>query len=80
MNPTYAQQITLPNYRKLTYLSSFLPYFLEENLNPLAVLNLFKCIPAEDVPLFLMDPEAGQPTDLILTRLLMHPWVSDPLL
>ncbi|XP_059129117.1 DNA-directed RNA polymerase III subunit RPC1-like [Peromyscus eremicus] len=44
-----------------------------ENLNPLVVLNLFKRIPAEDVPLLLMNPEAGKPSDLILTRLLVPP-------
>ncbi|KAK2098398.1 DNA-directed RNA polymerase III subunit RPC1 [Saguinus oedipus] len=49
-----------------------------ENLNPLVVLNLFKRIPAEDVPLLLMNPEAGKPSDLILTRLLVPPLCIRP--
>ncbi|XP_059518241.1 DNA-directed RNA polymerase III subunit RPC1 isoform X2 [Myotis daubentonii] len=50
----------------------------QENLNPLVVLNLFKQIPAEDVPLLLMNPEAGKPSDLILTRLLVPPLCIRP--
>ncbi|XP_031217576.1 DNA-directed RNA polymerase III subunit RPC1 [Mastomys coucha] len=50
----------------------------QENLNPLVVLNLFKRIPAEDVPLLLMNPEAGKPSDLILTRLLVPPLCIRP--
>ncbi|XP_010606158.1 DNA-directed RNA polymerase III subunit RPC1 isoform X3 [Fukomys damarensis] len=50
----------------------------QENLNPLIVLNLFKRIPAEDVPLLLMNPEAGKPSDLILTRLLVPPLCIRP--
>ena len=46
---------------------------LQENLNPLVVLNLFKRIPQEDITLLLMNPEAGKPADLILTRLLVPP-------
>ncbi|OWK08087.1 POLR3A [Cervus elaphus hippelaphus] len=49
-----------------------------ENLNPLVVLNLFKRIPAEDIPLLLMNPEAGKPSDLILTRLLVPPLCIRP--
>ncbi|XP_053196870.1 DNA-directed RNA polymerase III subunit RPC1 [Scomber japonicus] len=45
----------------------------QENLNPLVVLNLFKRIPQEDITLLLMNPEAGKPADLILTRLLVPP-------
>ncbi|KAG2462619.1 RPC1 polymerase, partial [Polypterus senegalus] len=50
----------------------------QENLNPLVVLNLFKRIPSEDVPLLLMNPEAGKPGDLILTRLLVPPLCIRP--
>ncbi|XP_052655015.1 DNA-directed RNA polymerase III subunit RPC1 isoform X5 [Harpia harpyja] len=50
----------------------------QENLNPLVVLNLFKRIPAEDIPLLLMNPEAGKPSDLILTRLLVPPLCIRP--
>ena len=37
-------------------------------LNPLEVLELFKRIPDEDVPLLLMNAEAGRPEDMILVR------------
>ncbi|KAM6105196.1 LOW QUALITY PROTEIN: DNA-directed RNA polymerase III subunit RPC1 [Pterocles gutturalis] len=50
----------------------------QENLNPLVVLNLFKRISAEDIPLLLMNPEAGKPSDLILTRLLVPPLCIRP--
>ncbi|CAB1343971.1 unnamed protein product [Coregonus sp. 'balchen'] len=50
----------------------------QENLSPLVVLNLFKRIPAEDIPLLLMNPEAGKPADLILTRLLVPPLCIRP--
>uniref|UniRef100_UPI0037E98FD2 DNA-directed RNA polymerase III subunit RPC1 n=1 Tax=Semicossyphus pulcher TaxID=241346 RepID=UPI0037E98FD2 len=50
----------------------------QENLNPLVVLNMFKRIPQEDVPLLLMNPEAGKPADLILTRLLVPPLCIRP--
>ncbi|XP_069719344.1 DNA-directed RNA polymerase III subunit RPC1 isoform X3 [Phaenicophaeus curvirostris] len=50
----------------------------QENLNPLVVLNLFKRIPAEDIPLLLMNPEAGKPSDLILTRVLVPPLCIRP--
>uniref|UniRef100_A0A8B9HLT1 DNA-directed RNA polymerase subunit n=1 Tax=Astyanax mexicanus TaxID=7994 RepID=A0A8B9HLT1_ASTMX len=50
----------------------------QENLNPLVVLNLFRRIPNEDVPLLLMNPEAGKPADLILTRLLVPPLCIRP--
>ncbi|XP_033840470.1 DNA-directed RNA polymerase III subunit RPC1 isoform X2 [Periophthalmus magnuspinnatus] len=50
----------------------------QENLNPLVVLNLFRRIPEEDVPLLLMNPEAGKPSDLILTRLLVPPLCIRP--
>lgn len=55
-----------------------LPSVLQENLNPLVVLNLFKRIPQEDIPLLLMNPEAGKPADLILTRLLVPPLCIRP--
>lgn len=42
------------------------------------VLNLFKRIPQEDVPLLLMNPEAGTPADLLLTRLLVPPLCIRP--
>ncbi|XP_051928207.1 DNA-directed RNA polymerase III subunit RPC1 [Hippocampus zosterae] len=45
----------------------------QENLNPLVVQGIFSRIPEEDVPLLLMNPEAGKPSDLILTRLLVPP-------
>lgn len=51
---------------------------LQENLNPLVALNLFKRIPQEDHPLLLMNPEAGKPADLILTRLLVPPLCIRP--
>lgn len=44
----------------------------------MVVLNLFKRIPAEDIPLLLMNPEAGKPSDLILTRLLVPPLCIRP--
>ncbi|MEQ2288534.1 DNA-directed RNA polymerase III subunit RPC1 [Ameca splendens] len=50
----------------------------QENLNPLVVLNLFRRIPAEDIPLLLMNPEAGKPADLIITRLLVPPLCIRP--
>ncbi|KAK0138597.1 DNA-directed RNA polymerase III subunit RPC1 [Merluccius polli] len=50
----------------------------QENLSPLVVLNLLKRIPAEDVSLLLMNPEAGRPADLLLTRLLVPPLCIRP--
>ncbi|XP_072312069.1 DNA-directed RNA polymerase III subunit RPC1 isoform X2 [Eucyclogobius newberryi] len=50
----------------------------QENLNPLVALSMFRRIPAEDVPLLLMNPEAGKPSDLILTRLLVPPLCIRP--
>lgn len=50
----------------------------QENLNPLVVLNIFKRIPSEDVPLLLMNLEAGKPADLVLTRLLVPPLCIRP--
>uniref|UniRef100_A0A3Q1AIV8 DNA-directed RNA polymerase subunit n=1 Tax=Amphiprion ocellaris TaxID=80972 RepID=A0A3Q1AIV8_AMPOC len=50
----------------------------QENLNPLVVLNMFKRIPQEDIPLLLMNPEAGKPADLIITRLLVPPLCIRP--
>ncbi|XP_019730084.1 DNA-directed RNA polymerase III subunit RPC1 isoform X2 [Hippocampus comes] len=50
----------------------------QENLNPLVVLSIFMRIPQEDVPLLLMNPEAGKPADLILTRLLVPPLCIRP--
>lgn len=42
------------------------------------VLNILKRIPAEDIPLLLMNPESGKPSDLILTRLLVPPLCIRP--
>lgn len=39
---------------------------------------MFKRIPQEDVPLLLMNPEAGTPADLLLTRLLVPPLCIRP--
>ncbi|XP_042192561.1 DNA-directed RNA polymerase III subunit RPC1 isoform X1 [Callorhinchus milii] len=50
----------------------------QENLSPLIVLNIFKRIPSEDVPLLLMNLDAGKPADLILTRLLVPPLCIRP--
>ncbi|KAK2152800.1 hypothetical protein LSH36_317g01042 [Paralvinella palmiformis] len=50
----------------------------QEILNPLIVLNLFKRISEEDIPLLLMDPEAGRPENLILTRILVPPLCIRP--
>ncbi|XP_051795501.1 DNA-directed RNA polymerase III subunit RPC1 [Acanthochromis polyacanthus] len=50
----------------------------QENLNPLVVLNMFRRIPQEDIPLLLMNPEAGKPADLIITRLLVPPLCIRP--
>ncbi|CAH2321712.1 DNA-directed RNA polymerase III subunit RPC1 isoform X1 [Pelobates cultripes] len=50
----------------------------QENLNPLVVLNILRRIPAEDVPLLLMNPDAARPCDLILTRLLVPPLCIRP--
>ncbi|XP_028287346.1 DNA-directed RNA polymerase III subunit RPC1 isoform X1 [Parambassis ranga] len=50
----------------------------QENLNPLVALSLFKRIPDEDIPLLLMNPEAGKPADLIITRLLVPPLCIRP--
>lgn len=56
----------------------FLFLVIQENLNPLVALNLFRRIPNEDVPLLLMNPESGKPADLILTRLLVPPLCIRP--
>ncbi|XP_064601918.1 DNA-directed RNA polymerase III subunit RPC1-like [Liolophura sinensis] len=45
----------------------------QEVLNPLMVLNLFKRIPEEDIPLLLMNPEVSRPEDLLLTRIVVPP-------
>lgn len=39
---------------------------------------MFKRISREDIPLLLMNPEAGTPADLILTRLLVPPLCIRP--
>ncbi|XP_072164609.1 DNA-directed RNA polymerase III subunit RPC1-like [Diadema setosum] len=50
----------------------------QENLNPLTVLELFKRIPNEDIPLLCMDTDNSRPQDLILTRLLVPPLCIRP--
>lgn len=47
-------------------------------LTPLFVLNLFKRIPDEDVPLLLMSSAVNRPEDLILTRFLAPPLCIRP--
>lgn len=39
---------------------------------------MFKRIPQEDISLLLMNPEAGKPADLIITRLLVPPLCIRP--
>ncbi|KFM81581.1 DNA-directed RNA polymerase III subunit RPC1, partial [Stegodyphus mimosarum] len=48
------------------------------NLNPLKVLDLFKRIADEDIPLLLMNPHAGRPEHLILTKLPVPPLCIRP--
>ncbi|XP_048760931.1 DNA-directed RNA polymerase III subunit RPC1-like [Ostrea edulis] len=45
----------------------------QEVLNPIRVQKIFQQIPEEEIPLLLMNPEVGSPTDLILTRILVPP-------
>lgn len=47
-------------------------------LNPLEVLDLFKRIPDEDIPLLLMNGEAAKPEDMILTRVSVPPLCIRP--
>ena len=47
-------------------------------LNPLEVLEIFERIPAEDVPLLLMDAESARPAHMILTRLAVPPLCIRP--
>ncbi|XP_072037718.1 LOW QUALITY PROTEIN: DNA-directed RNA polymerase III subunit RPC1-like [Amphiura filiformis] len=49
-----------------------------ESLNPLIVLNLFKRVPSEDIPLLIMESERSRPQDLLLTRLLVPPLCIRP--
>ncbi|CAF0829663.1 unnamed protein product [Brachionus calyciflorus] len=49
-----------------------------EILNPLRVLQIFKNIPEDDVPLLLMNPDLAHPKDLILTRILVPPLCIRP--
>jgi DNA-directed RNA polymerase III subunit RPC1 len=46
---------------------------IQEMLNPLIVLNLFRNIPQEELPLLLMSPEGGHPENLILQRIPVSP-------
>ncbi|XP_029638657.1 DNA-directed RNA polymerase III subunit RPC1 isoform X1 [Octopus sinensis] len=50
----------------------------QEILTPLTVLDLFKRIPEEDIPLLVMNPEVGKPEDLILTRIMCPPLCIRP--
>ena len=50
----------------------------QEDLNPLTVLDLFRNIPCEDVPLLMMKSEMSKPEDLILTRLIVPPLCIRP--
>ncbi|XP_064623865.1 DNA-directed RNA polymerase III subunit RPC1-like [Lineus longissimus] len=45
----------------------------QEMLNPLIVLNLFRTIPQDELPLLLMSPESGHPENLILQRIPVSP-------
>lgn len=47
-------------------------------LNPIEVLEIFDRIPAEDVPLLLMDQASGRPSCMILTRLPVPPLCIRP--
>jgi DNA-directed RNA polymerase III subunit RPC1 len=47
-------------------------------MNPLEVQDLFKRIPDEDIPLLLMDKDAGRPADMILTRISVPPLCIRP--
>ncbi len=47
-------------------------------LNPLKVLEIFKRIPSEDIPLLLMDQSAGSPASMVLTRLPVPPLCIRP--
>ncbi|KFM60620.1 DNA-directed RNA polymerase III subunit RPC1, partial [Stegodyphus mimosarum] len=48
------------------------------NLDPLKVLDLFKRIVDEDIPLLLMNPHVGRPEHLILTKLPVPPLCIRP--
>ena len=50
----------------------------QEDLNPLTVLELFRNIPCEDIPLLIMRSESSKPEDLILTRLIVPPLCIRP--
>nr|CAB3265029.1 DNA-directed RNA polymerase III subunit RPC1-like [Phallusia mammillata] len=50
----------------------------QEDLNPLVVLELFRSIPEEDVPLLMMKSSSGRPEDLIVTRLVVPPLCIRP--
>ncbi|TRY75843.1 hypothetical protein TCAL_12658 [Tigriopus californicus] len=47
-------------------------------LSPLEVLDLFKRIPKQDIPLLLMDSESARPEDMILTRISVPPLCIRP--
>ncbi|KAK2176857.1 hypothetical protein NP493_625g00001 [Ridgeia piscesae] len=46
---------------------------VQDVLNPMVTLNLFRQIKEEDIPLLMMNPDTGRPKDLILTRILVPP-------
>ncbi len=47
-------------------------------LNPLEVLEIFNRIPAEDIPLLLMDQDSARPSFMVLTRLAVPPLCIRP--
>ena len=47
-------------------------------LNPIEVLDLFKRITDEDIPLLLMNASASKPEDMILTRVSVPPLCIRP--
>jgi DNA-directed RNA polymerase III subunit RPC1 len=49
------------------------PTSLIHELNPIEVLNLFKNIPKNDIPLLGMTNPAANPADLIVTRVFVPP-------
>ena len=51
---------------------------LVQILNPLDVLELFRAIPNEELPLLLINPDAAHPKDLILTRIPVPPLCIRP--
>lgn len=46
---------------------------ISEELNPLAVLELFKMIPERDLPLLCMNSKFSKPSDLLVTKIFVPP-------